>query len=158
MSTEYKKFLKDEAKRKPALRCSIHDSTYSEGSQCYFCRTGFKPSDIGKDLMPKPSAVRRLARKSDPSTAHDGVARIREILSDNRRKILALEFPPTGLNYRQIAAQSGIYPTTASRTITTMYREGSLVRVGKDKGGFLYAPQNGLISPSRIIDDAGDEL
>jgi hypothetical protein len=131
---DFKNFLADAAAQKPvSQRCAIHDSTYSPGGSCYYCRTGHKPSDIGRDGWLKPRA-----RKTDPGTAHEGVARIHKSVSENRALILALTFPPSGLNYREIADQSGIYPTTASRTITTMYRQGDLQRIGKDAGGYRY--------------------
>jgi hypothetical protein len=51
MSRDYERFLKDAA-APTSLRCTIHDSTYSPGGSCYYCRTGYEPKDIGKDSMP----------------------------------------------------------------------------------------------------------
>lgn len=143
MSNDYKNFLKDSA-TPTSLRCAVHDSTYSPGGSCYFCRTGYTREDIDYNTFtPKASAERRLAkaRNSDPETSHEGVARISAGVSENRRKIQAIEFPPHGLNYREIAEAAGIYPTTCSRVITTMYRQGDLRRIGKDSGGYRYIPE-----------------
>lgn len=139
---------------KPAfLHCPSHGgSSYSPGDQCVFCKTGYEPSELDANLMPKPSALRRLARKTDPSTSHDGVKQIRAKHSQNRAKILALDFGD-GLNYRQIAEQADIYPTTASRTITTMVREGSLVVARTDGRTQYYVPANGLPDDSDMIED-----
>lgn len=65
--------------------------------------------------------------------------RIVESVPENRAKILALDFG-TGLNYRQIAEQTGIYPTSCSRIITTMVRENSLVVAYTTKRIAYYLP------------------
>ena len=80
------------------------------------------------------------ARHTDPGTAHKGVKRIGALYPKRRAQILALHFPTRGLNYRQIAQQTDIYPTTCSRVLTTMHRDGSIAIVGKDKTGQLYLP------------------
>jgi hypothetical protein len=51
VSKDYERFLKD-AQPTTSLRCEKHDSTYSQGGSCYYCRTGYEPKDMGKDSMP----------------------------------------------------------------------------------------------------------
>jgi hypothetical protein len=97
MSKDYDRFLKDAATQQPSnLRCAIHDGfTYPPGGSCYYCRTGYKPSDINKNGWLKESAKRRVAklknlpmptaptsRKNDPATskAEDGVDRSEQFL------------------------------------------------------------------------------
>lgn len=92
-------------------------------------------SACGKDIRP---VVKYRARKSDPATAHDGVASIGASVSKHRQSVLALSYPDTGLNYREIAEAAGIYPTTCSRVITTLVREGSLRRIGTQGRCGLY--------------------
>jgi hypothetical protein len=113
-----------------------------------------KKSEPIKNL-PMPPAI--SARVTDPETAHEGVAHISESQSENRALILALNFPPQGLNYREISALTDIYPTTCSRVITTMYRQGDLRRIGKDEGGYRYVPENGLHNGSVSLDE-GEKL
>jgi predicted transcriptional regulator len=92
---------------------------------------------ITKDWAPDPQPGFR-ARKGDPTTAHDGVKRIGASVSQHRQSVLSLSYPDGGLNYREIAEAAGIYPTTCSRVITTLVREGSLRLIGTQGRCGLY--------------------
>lgn len=109
------------------------------------CRDCYRVLVYGRPKTP--------ARKSDPDESHKGVKAIAKGFTRNRALILRLDYPRGGLNYREIAAKSGIYPTSASRVITSMVREGTLYihRTDGRTQYYLPSPQNGRISGSDII-------
>jgi hypothetical protein len=110
------------------LRCATHDSTYSPGSSCYFCRTGLKPSDIGKDLLPKPSVVRRMARKNDPATSKEAARKVDPV---KRRAIVEQVFKdayPEDLANEQVAQILGVKDGSISSRVSELRDDFGVLR------------------------------